>query len=121
MLASLAKAESREPLLDHAGPARLSAVVLMRAPPWPLGPGDADSALIAAHRAVRRDPAWPPNLIALGQAQVKTGASAQARATFVQAQLAVKAAGAAGDAPAGTPAERAQWQQAVEQGLHDLQ
>ena len=119
MLASLAKAEGRDPLLDHAGPARLSAVVLLRAPPWPLGPGDVDTAVLAAQRAVQRDPAWPPNLIILGQAQARSGATEQARATFAKAQLAVKAAAdPSGGAPAGTAAERAQWQQAVEQGLN---
>ena len=122
MLAGLAKAEAQDPGLDHAGPARLSAIVLLRAPPWPLGPGDVDAAVTAAQRAVKREPAYPPNLIALGQAQAKAVGAVAARATFASAQQAVQAwTGAASDQPAEVAADRAKWQQQVEQGLHDLQ
>lgn len=113
MLASLKKAEALDPVLDHAGPARLSAVVLMRAPPWPLGPGDAESATDAAQRAVRRDAAYPPNLITLAQAQSKTDGATAARATFAKAQAAVAAWTVAAD--------QAQWQAQIDQGLHGLQ
>jgi hypothetical protein len=122
MLASLAKAETLDPALDHAGPARLSAVVLLRAPPWPLGPGDVDSALAAAQRAVTRDPRYPPNLIALGQAQSKADGAPQAHATFNQAQQAVQSwKGEVNQSAAEIAADRAQWQRAVEQGRKDLQ
>ncbi|MGC1458673.1 MAG: hypothetical protein WA825_10375 [Steroidobacteraceae bacterium] len=122
MLANLAKAEGLDPALDHAGPARLSAVVLLRAPPWPLGPGDVDAATAAAQRAVKRDPGYPPNLIALGQAQSKADGAPQARATFNQAQQAVHGwAGAPNQPAAELAAERARWQRAVEQGLKELQ
>jgi hypothetical protein len=122
MLAGLAKAEAQDPGLDHAGPARLSAIVLLRAPPWPLGPGDVDAAVTAAQRAVKRDPAYPANLIALGQAQAKAVGTAAARATFASAQQAVRAwTGATSDQPAEVAADRARWQLQVEQGLHDLQ
>jgi hypothetical protein len=121
MLASLAMAEGLDPALDHAGPARLTAVVLLRAPPWPLGPGDVDAATDAAQRAVKRDPGYPPNLIALGQAQSKSGGAAQARATFNQAQQAAQAwAGTPTESAAAVAAERAQWQSAVQQGLQEL-
>jgi hypothetical protein len=122
MLASLTKAEAQNPSLDHAGPARLAAVVLLRAPPWPLGPGDVDAAVTAAQRAVQREPGYPPNLITLGQAQAKALGTAPARATFAKAQQAVQAwTGASSDQPAAVAADRAKWQQQVEQGLHDLQ
>ncbi len=39
MLDALAKAESADPLYQDAGPARVRALVLIRAPSWPLGPG----------------------------------------------------------------------------------
>jgi hypothetical protein len=113
MLASLAKAESADPALDHAGPARLTAVVLLRAPPWPLGPGDVDAAVVAAQRAVQRDPAYLPNLIALAQAQAKSDGTPQARVTFARAQAATQAWPA--------DAERIQWQAAIAQGLQQLQ
>jgi hypothetical protein len=113
MLASLAKAEVAAPALDHAGPARLTAVVLLRAPPWPLGPGDVDAAVVAAQRAVKRDPAYPPNLIALAQAQARSDGAPQARITFAQAQAAAQAW--------PVDAERTQWQESVAQGLRQLQ
>ncbi len=113
MLASLRQAEALDPALDHAGPARLSAIVLLRAPPWPLGPGDVDAAVTAAQRAVQQDAAYPPNLITLGQAQARSDGAALARATFEKARLAVQAWTVAAD--------RAAWQQAVEQGLQGLQ
>jgi hypothetical protein len=122
MLTYLAQAEGLNPALDHAGPARLTAVVLMRAPPWPLGPGDVDAALVAAQRAVQRDSTYPPNLITLAQAEAKAAGATQARATFGRAQLAVQAwGGAAEQAPAALATERAQWQHTIEQGLRDLQ
>jgi hypothetical protein len=122
MLASLTKAEALDPTFDHAGPARLSAVVLLRAPGWPLGPGDPDAAVVAAQRAVDRDAAYPPNLITLAQAQAKTDAAAAARATFEKARLAVQAwTGAPSDMQDQVAAARAQWQRDIEQGLKSLQ
>jgi tetratricopeptide (TPR) repeat protein len=117
MLADLKQAEALDPAFAHSGPARLTATVLLRAPGWPLGPGDADAALLAAQRAVDRDPAYPPNLITLGQAQAKTDATTKARATYEKARLAIAAWN--GTAPEAT-ADRAQWQHDVEQGLHEL-
>jgi hypothetical protein len=117
MLATLKQADALDPAFDQAGPARLTAVVLLRAPGWPLGPGDPDAALSAAQRAVDRDPAYPPNLITLAQAQAKTDAPAKARASYEKARLAIAAwAGATPDAAA----DRASWQHDIEQGLHDL-
>jgi hypothetical protein len=122
MLASLTKAEAQDPDLDHAGPARLAAVVLLRAPPWPLGPGDVDAAVTAAQRAVQREPGYPPNLIALGQAQAKGVGAPAARVTFTQAQQAVQAwRGTPSEDQAVVAADRVRWQQQAEQGLHDLQ
>ncbi|HTY94202.1 MAG TPA: tetratricopeptide repeat protein [Steroidobacteraceae bacterium] len=113
MLVSLARAEALDPALEHAGPARLTAIVLLRAPGWPLGPGDADAAVAAARRAVDRDPAYPPNLITLAQAQARTDAADQARSTFGRARLAVQAWSEPGNEPA-------QWRKDVEQGLREL-
>ena len=71
MLASLARAESLAPTLDHAGPARLQAIVLLRAPSWPLGPGDNEAALEAAKRALALEPDWPANQALLQETQRK--------------------------------------------------
>jgi hypothetical protein len=122
MLANLTQAEALDPDFDHAGPARLSAVVLLRAPDWPLGPGDPDAALVAAQRAVNRDAAYPPNLITLAQAQAKSDATAAARATFVKARLAVQAwTGAPTDTQDQLAAARAQWQRDIDDGLRGVQ
>ena len=73
MLESLAGAEAADPNYDQAGPARVRALVLMRAPGWPLGPGDTAAGLVAARRAVALQPQYPPNLLALAEALAKTG------------------------------------------------
>ena len=84
MLELLASAEASDPALEHGGPARVTALVLVRAPGWPLGPGDADAGLAAARRAVGVDPDYPPNRLALAEALLKHGerdaAAEQARA-----------------------------------------
>ncbi len=117
MLAELKQAEALDPGFDHAGPARLTATVLLRAPGWPLGPGDADAALPAAQRAVERDALYPPNLITLAQAQAKTDASTPARATYERARGAVSAWK---DATPAAAARRDGWQKQIDQGVREL-
>ncbi len=79
MLAGLTEAEAADRTYDHAGPARVQALVLLRAPGWPLGPGDPEAGLIAARRAVALQPLYPPNLLALAEALAKTGDAQGAR------------------------------------------
>ncbi len=74
MLDSLVKAAALSPTIDHAGPARLQAIVLLRAPYWPLGPGDVDAGLAAAKQAVAVDPTFPGNQAILREAQKKAAA-----------------------------------------------
>src|SRR5260370_1111029 len=73
MLEAWGRAESADPNYDEAGPARVRALVLIRAPGWPLGPGDAEAGLAAARRAVALQPQYPPNLLAPAEALGKTG------------------------------------------------
>jgi hypothetical protein len=109
MLDSLARAELVDSNYDEAGPARVQALVLSRAPGWPLGPGDPDRGLAAARRAVALRPAYPPNLLALAEVQAKLGATSDARASYLRARdLADKL-------PDG--ADRARWVREAEQGL----
>jgi tetratricopeptide (TPR) repeat protein len=97
MVDLLRRAIASAPALDYGGPHRLLAIVLMRAPGWPLGPGDAGAALPEAEAAVRIDPTYPPNQLALGEALRKNGRDGEARAAYSRAlQLATRAA-AAGD------------------------
>jgi tetratricopeptide (TPR) repeat protein len=86
MLESLASAESADPNYDQAGPARVRALVLIRAPGWPLGPGDAAAGLVAARRAATLRPQYPPNLLALAEALAKTGDPNGAREDYQRAR-----------------------------------
>ena len=70
----------------QAGPARVRALVLIRAPGWPLGPGDAEAGLTAARRAVELRPEYPPNQLALGEALAKNGDANGARSAYARAR-----------------------------------
>ncbi len=97
MLARLGDAEAADPAYDEAGPARVRALVLTRAPGWPLGPGDAEAGLEAARRASSLRPDYAPNLLALAEASAKTGDGAAAHADFERARAAAQAAPASAD------------------------
>jgi tetratricopeptide (TPR) repeat protein len=89
----LRRAIRSNPALDHGGPHRLLAIVLLRAPTWPLGPGDPDAALPEAQAAVQVDPGYAPNQLALAEALKKKGREQEARAAYARAlQLALEAA-----------------------------
>jgi len=109
MLASLARAESADPNYDEAGPARVRALVLIRAPGWPVGPGDAEAGLAAARRAAALRPLYPPNLLALAEALAKTGDGSGARETYARAYDAALALPATAD--------REQWLREANQAL----
>jgi hypothetical protein len=86
MVEALTSAEAADPQYDHAGPSRVRALVLTRAPGWPIGPGDPDAALVAAQRAVTLQPEYPPNVLALAEAQAKTGDGQGARQSYAHAR-----------------------------------
>ncbi len=90
MLDALTNAEAADPNYDHAGPSRVRALLLIRAPGWPLGPGDSDAGLEAARRAVALQPQYPPNLLALGEALAKTGDGKGSREYYELARGAAK-------------------------------
>jgi hypothetical protein len=73
MLEALGAAEAADPGYDQAGPARVKALVLIKAPAWPLGPGDAEAGLTSARRATALWPQYPPNVLALAEALAKSG------------------------------------------------
>jgi predicted Zn-dependent protease len=109
MLQSLGNAENTDPNYDNAGPARVRALVLIRAPGWPLGPGDTDAGLVAARRAVALQPAYPPNVLTLAEALSKTGDEKGARENYLRARELAQSL------PAGP--ERDDWLHEVEEGL----
>lgn len=81
----LRRAAKAGPALDHGGPHRLLAIVLLRAPSWPLGPGDPEAGLPEAEAAVRVDPDFPPNQLALAEALKMNGREAESRAAYSRA------------------------------------
>jgi predicted Zn-dependent protease len=109
MLQSLGNAENTDPNYDNAGPSRVRALVLIRAPGWPLGPGDTDAGLVAARRAVALQPDYPPNVLTLAEALSKTGDEKGARDNYLHARELAQAV------PAGP--ERDDWLHEVEEGL----
>ncbi len=109
MLESLSAADAADPGYDEAGPSRVRALVLVRAPGWPVGPGDADAGLESARRAVALRPQYPPNLLALAEAQAKTGDATGAKETYTRARAAADAM------PAGD--DRDGWIREADQGL----
>ncbi len=68
MVRALQRALERAEGTDHAGPHRVLALVLLRAPGWPVGPGNPDTALDHAKRAAELFPDFAPNWLALGEA-----------------------------------------------------
>ncbi len=84
MVEHLRRAAAAGPSVDEAGPDRVLALVLVRAPPWPMGPGDAEGALEAARRAVQLAPRYPPNVLALAEALLAAGAVGEARTAAEQ-------------------------------------
>jgi hypothetical protein len=86
MLQSLDNADSTDPNYDKAGPSRVRALVLIRAPGWPLGPGDTDAGLAAAQRAVALQPDYPANVLALAEALSKTGDEKGAHENYARAR-----------------------------------
>jgi tetratricopeptide (TPR) repeat protein len=94
MLQNLDAAAATDPNYDKAGPSRVRALVLIRAPGWPLGPGDTDAGLEAARKAVSLQPDYPPNALALAEALSKTGDAKGAHESYQHAlQLATAAPG----------------------------
>ena len=51
-----------------------------------MGPGDAEAGLASAKKAAALKPAYPPNLLALAEAELKTGDAAGAHATYERAR-----------------------------------
>lgn len=85
IVALLEQAIATDPLVEQAGPHRVLALVYLRAPGWPVGPGDPDLGLAEARRAVELGPAFPPNRLALAEALAATGDPAASRRAYEQA------------------------------------
>lgn len=82
----LKSAIDRAPSMDNAGPHRVMALVYMRAPSWPAGPGDIDLGYEQARLAVQLDPGHPPNQMALGEAHRELDEIDKSRAAYEEAE-----------------------------------
>jgi tetratricopeptide (TPR) repeat protein len=111
MVKALQRAAAAEPGLDDGGPDRVLALVYLRAPGWPLGPGDPDAGLAAAQRAVALSPDHSPNQLALAEALAKNARRDEARAAYEQALALARHRAAAGDPDAP------EWVAEAERGL----
>jgi hypothetical protein len=97
MIAALRRAIASDPGMDGAGPHRVLALVYLRAPGWPAGPGDAQAGLAEAREAVARAPDHPANLLALAEALRRNDQPEEARAALLKALDLAHARRAAGD------------------------
>ena len=97
MVAALQRAIERDPSYDEAGPDRIMAIVLTRAPSWPLGPGDVEGALEHAQTAVALKPDYPPNVMALAEALAAAKQKGEARDAYARARASASTRAAAGD------------------------
>ena len=87
------------------------ALVLLRAPGWPTGPGDAERGLEQARRAVEVAPDYPPNQICLAEALAATDEPEKSREVLDHAMTLAREWRAAGDRDAE------EWIQEIEKAL----
>lgn len=107
IVALLEKVIATAPALDDAGGHRVLALVLLRAPAWPLGPGDPEQGLTQALAAVAVAPAFPPNLLTLSEALLANSKPDEARHSAGQAKLRAEERLAGGDPDASAWVEQA--------------
>ncbi len=107
MVALLERVVAEDPRLDDAGGHRVLALVLLRAPGWPAGPGDPETALQHARQADQVFPGNADNLLVLGEALAANGALDDARTTYERAERIARARAAAGDPDAADLVESA--------------
>jgi hypothetical protein len=84
MVPALQLAIKGDPAYDDAGPHRVLALVLLRAPAWPLGPGDIEGGLEHAKQAVALRPDYPPNVFALAEALAANKDKNGARENYIK-------------------------------------
>ncbi|HEX5064074.1 MAG TPA: hypothetical protein VFV99_32080 [Kofleriaceae bacterium] len=110
MVGLLHRAIAAAPRLDAGGPHRVLAYLLLRAPGWPLGPGDEEAGLVQARAAVQLAPNAENELV-LGEALAKNGHPNEARAAYAKAAELATAAHEAGEP------EAARWLAQARAGL----
>jgi hypothetical protein len=109
--AGFKEAAALDATLDEAGPDRALALLYLRAPGWPTGPGDAAKGLEHARRAAALRDRYAPNHLALAEALAKNGDAEAAWQEDENALKLAREAAAAGDADA------ADWIREAEQAI----
>ncbi|KAA0252677.1 MAG: hypothetical protein EDX89_17740 [Acidobacteria bacterium] len=107
MVAALERAIAGDERQDLGGPHRVLALVQLRAPGWPSGPGDPDAGLEEARKAEALFPEHPPNVLALGEALEKTGDPDGAREAYRRASALASRLASGGDPDAAEWLEEA--------------
>jgi tetratricopeptide (TPR) repeat protein len=97
IVALLEQVVAAEPYLDNSGGDRVLALVLLRAPGWPAGPGDPEAGLEHARQATARVPDHPANWLVLGEALAALGDTSGARDAYRQAEDLAQSGAHAGD------------------------
>ncbi|HET9623426.1 MAG TPA: hypothetical protein VFP84_18765 [Kofleriaceae bacterium] len=97
MVDLLHRAIERAPQLESGGPHRVLAIVLVRAPSWPVGPGDPEAALEQAQAAAKAFPNTADNQLTLGEALAANDKRGEAHVAYRKAHELAEAAKRAGD------------------------
>ncbi|HJX64908.1 MAG TPA: tetratricopeptide repeat protein [Polyangia bacterium] len=85
-LVSLLKTSSAQPEIDQGGPLRVLGLLYVRAPAWPVGPGDLDAGLDLLKQAAAKYPEHPLNHLFYAQALIEADDHAAARRELDQAR-----------------------------------
>lgn len=83
----------RAPGTDYGGPARVLGMLYLRAPAWPVGPGDPDRALELLGRAASDHPEYPENGLFYARALFEEGRREEAARALENAAAALAAGG----------------------------
>lgn len=85
-LVALLKSAGAKPDLDQGGPLRVLGLLYVRAPAWPVGPGDLDVGLDLLKQAADKYPEHPLNHLFYAQALIEADDSVSARRELDQAR-----------------------------------
>ena len=85
-LVALLKTAGARPDLDQGGPLRVLGLLYLRAPAWPVGPGDLDAGLDLLKQAAGKYPEHPLNRLFYAQALIEADDPAGARRELDQAR-----------------------------------
>jgi predicted RNA polymerase sigma factor len=114
MVELLEEVIANAPELDFAGGDRVLALVLLRAPGWPTGPGDPEGGLTHALSAVGAFPDYPPNQLVVAEALLENDRREEGRQAFERAAELARTGIDAGDPDA------AEWLSEAEHALAEL-